>query len=142
MANMKFESKVTWTGEGVSSDAVSGKHTTRIDEPPVLGGKDSGPNPVELILQALGGCLVVLINAFAPAHGVVINRVAVDVEGDLDPDGFMGKSDVRPGFSAIRYVLHVDSDSNVDDVEALIRHAEKACPVKDTLTGVPVSRQG
>ena len=138
MANMIFKSEVKWTGEGVSSDAECGKHTIHIDEPPALGGKDTGANPVELLLSALGGCMVVLINAFAPAHDVIIKDVSVSVEGDLDPDGFMGKSDVRPGFSEIRYKLNIDSPSSKENVDALIEHAKSACPVKDTLSGVPV----
>lgn len=138
MANITFKSDVRWTGDGVSSDAQSGPHTIRIDEPEVLGGKNTGPNPVELLLSALGGCLVVLVNAFAPAHGVEVKDVRVDVEGDLDPDGFMGKSDVRPGFSEIRYKLEIDSPSPAEKIAALTAHVVKVCPVKDTLSGVPV----
>lgn len=138
MATITFKSDVNWTGDGVSADAQSGPHTLRIDEPEALGGKNTGPNPVELLLSALGGCLVVLSNAFAPAHGVEINGVSVDVEGDLDPDGFQGLSDVRPGFSEIRYKLNIDSPSPADKVAELIEHAVKACPVKDTLSGVPI----
>jgi uncharacterized OsmC-like protein len=138
MANITFKSDVKWTGQGVSCDAISGSHTIRIDEPPVLGGTDTGPNPVELLLSGLGGCLVVLVNAFAPAHGVEVTDVKVEVAGDIDPDGFMGKSDVRPGFSEIRYKLTIDSPSSAEKVAELKAHAIKACPVKDTLTGVPV----
>jgi uncharacterized OsmC-like protein len=138
MANTTFKSDIKWTGQGVSSDAISGVHTVRIDEPESLGGENSGPNPVELLLSALGGCLVVLVTAFAPAHGVEIRDVKVSVEGDLDPDGFLGKSDARPGFSEIRYNLQVDSPSPAAKVAQLIEQAEKACPVKDTLTGVPI----
>jgi uncharacterized OsmC-like protein len=138
MANITFKSDVKWTGQGVSCDAISGNHTIRIDEPPVLGGKDTGPNPVELLLSALGGCLVVLVNAFAPAHGVEVTDVKVEVAGDLDPDGFMGKSDARPGFSEIRYKLTIDSPSAAEKVAELTAHVLKSCPVKDTLTGVPM----
>ncbi len=140
MANVVFKSEVKWTGQGVQSDAQSGTHVIRIDEPESLGGANTGPNPVELILSALGGCLVVLVNAFAEAHGVVVDDVNVHVEGDLDPDGFMGKPGIRPGFSDIRYRLEVESKSNPASVAALIEHAEKACPVKDTLSGVSVTR--
>lgn len=138
MANITFKSDVKWTGQGVSCDAVSGAHTIRIDEPPALGGTDTGPNPVELLLSGLGGCLVVLVNAFAPTHGVEVTDVKVAVEGDLDPDGFMGKSDVRPGFGEIRYKLTIDSPSAAEKIAELTAHVLKACPVKDTLTGVPV----
>jgi len=138
MANIIFKSEVIWTGRGVASDAQSGTHTIRIDEPEALGGQDTGANPVELILSGLGGCLVVLVNAFAPAHGVEVRDVKVNVEGDLDPDGFLGKSDVRPGFSEIRYDLNIDSPSDKEKIKALREHVLKVCPVKDTLTGVPV----
>lgn len=140
MANMVFKSSVAWTGSGVACDAQSGKHSIRIDEPPVLGGADSGPNPVELLLSALGGCMVVLLNAFAPAHQVSISKLSVAVEGDLDPDGFMDRAAVRPGFSAIRYRVDIESPSPQEAIDALIAHAERACPVKDTLQGVPIER--
>jgi uncharacterized OsmC-like protein len=138
MPNMTFTSNVAWTGKGVASDASSGPNTIRIDEPEVLGGENSGQNPVELLLSALGGCLVVLVNAFAPAHNVEITDVNVSVEGDLDPDGFMGKSDARPGFSEIRYKLEIKSPSPAAQVQALREQAVKFCPVKDTLTGVSI----
>ncbi len=140
MANVVFKSEVKWTGQGVQSDAQSGPHVIRIDEPESLGGANTGPNPVELILSALGGCLVVLVNAFAEGHDVVVDDVKVQVEGDLDPDGFMGKPGIRPGFSAVRYRVEVESKSDPAAVAALIEHAEKSCPVKDTLGGVDVSR--
>lgn len=140
MANTVFKSDVKWTGTGVQCEAQTGDHVITIDEPASLGGNDTGPNPVELVLDALGGCLVVLTNAFAPTHGVEVKSVSAEIEGDLDPDGFMGKSDVRPGFSAIRYKLNIESDSDSDKLSELIEHVEQACPVKDTLKGVPITR--
>jgi len=138
MANITFKSNVKWTGQSVSSEAIAGSHALRIDEPEALGGEDTGPNPVELILSALGGCMVVLANAFAPAHGVEIRDVEVAVEGDLDPDGMFGNSNVRTGFSEIRFNLQIDSPSPSGKIGELVRHVIDACPVKDTLAGVPV----
>ena len=138
MDKMTFRSVVTWTGQGLSSDARSGPHTIRIDEPEDLGGANSGPSPVQLLLSALGGCLVALVNTFAPVHGVEVKDVRVDVRGDLDPNGVMGTSDVRPGFSQIHYNLKIDSPSPAEKIEELTNHVVKVCPVKDTLSGIPV----
>lgn len=138
MAKTTFKSEIKWTGRSVSSEAVAGSHALRIDEPEALGGEDTGPNPVELILSALGGCMVVLVNAFAPVHGVEVRDVTVDVEGDLDPDGMFGKSDVRTGFSEIRFDLKIDSPSPSEKIGDLSRHVIDVCPVKDTLAGVSV----
>lgn len=63
MADMVFRAQVV--GEGVRSVAnIRGKQIV-IDEPASLGGTDQGPNPVELVLAALGGCLNVLVASFA-----------------------------------------------------------------------------
>jgi uncharacterized OsmC-like protein len=130
---------VSWTGTSTQCDAVSGTHTVRIDEPPALGGTNTGMNPVELLLSSLGGCLIVLVHSFASTYEVDVKGVSVDVEGDLDPDGFMGRAPVRAGFSEIRYKVNVDSDSDPEKIAALIAHAENSCPIKDTLSGVPVN---
>ncbi|AKU25224.1 OsmC family protein [Anoxybacillus geothermalis] len=137
MPKLTFSSDVKWSGEGVRSVAdINGKQVI-IDEPPALGGTDQGPNPVELVLAALGGCINVLVSLFASHHGVELKGVQVHVEGDLDPDGFMEKADVRPGFLEIRYHIDIDSPSDPKNVQALIEHVERVCPVKDTLRGVP-----
>lgn len=138
MAREIFRSSVEWTGSGVKSIATSGKHQVAIDEPPSLGGTDEGPNPVELILAGLGGCLNVLLTAFAPRYDVEIESLTIRVEGDLDPDGFLEKAPVPFGFQEIRYEIDLASNSPREKIDQLIEHAERVCPVKDTLGGVPV----
>ncbi|TAN37291.1 MAG: hypothetical protein EPN23_06175 [Verrucomicrobia bacterium] len=92
MANMIFKSDVEWTGTGLQSDAV-----IRMDEPEALGGTDTGQNPVESILAALGGCMVVLVKAFVPAHQ------KLQVESASDP------ASVRD------LIAHVESSCPVKD---------------------------
>lgn len=139
MANVTFTSQVAWSKEGVLSTAdVQGKKFD-IDEPTHLGGTDQAPNPVEYLLGSLGGCINVLVVTFAEQFSVDVQDVQVHIEGDLDPDGFLGKNpNVRPGYEEIRYQIDIDSPSPKEKVQALIDHVEKVCPVKDTLQGTRV----
>lgn len=139
MPKVTMSAQVSWSGEGVRSIASIRKHQVTIDEPKSLGGTDKGPNPVELILAALGGCLNVLLASLAPRHEVELRGVQIDVEGDLDPDGYMERNpNVRTGLQEVRYRVTVDSPSDPEKVQALIEHAERLCPVKDTLSGVTI----
>lgn len=139
MATETFQSDVKWTGEGVLSIADIGGKEVIIDEPPSLGGTDKGPNPVEYVLAALGGCINVLVTTFAKSFDVEIKDVQVHIEGDLDPDGFLGKNpNVRPGYEEIRYRVELDSPSPQEKINALLEHVDKICPVKDTLEGTRV----
>ena len=139
MAKTMLSTDVEWVQHGVQSRAQVRQHQMTIDEPVTWGGADQGANPVELVLAGLGGCLNVLLASFAPLHEVVLSHVVIHVEGDLDPDGFMGVNPaVRSGFLEIRYTITIDSPSPQDRVAALVEHAERMCPVKDTLGGVAI----
>src|SRR5690625_4524222 len=139
MATVTFQSDVKWTGEGVLSIADIGGKEVLIDEPPSLGGTDKGPNPVEYILAALGGCINVLVTSFADNFEVEVKDVQVHIEGDLDPDGFLGKNpNVRPGYEEIRYRIELDSPSPQENIDALLKDVDEICPVKDTLQGTRV----
>ena|SRR5690625_840084 len=139
MATVTFQSDVKWTGEGVLSIADIGGKEVIIDEPPSLGGTDKGPNPVEYILAALGGCINVLVTTFAEKYDVKVKDVHVKIEGDLDPDGFLGNNpNVRPGYEEIRYRVELESPSPQENIDALLKHVDEICPVKDTLQGTRV----
>lgn len=139
MAKTTFQSDVKWSGEGVLSIADIGGKEVIIDEPASLGGTDKGPNPVEYILAALGGCINVLVTSFAGKFEVEVKDVQVHIEGDLDPDGFLGKNpNVRTGYEEIRYRVELDSPSPQENIDALLKHVDEICPVKDTLQGTRV----
>ena len=139
MATTTFNANVTWSGESVLSVAETNGKEFIIDEPTSLGGTDKGPNPVEYILGALGGCINVLVITFAEKFDVEVKDVKVKIDGDLDPDGFQGKNPyARPGYEEIRYTVDIDSPSAPENIEALLAHVDKFCPVKDTLQGTIV----
>ncbi|RHX88504.1 OsmC family protein [Leptospira stimsonii] len=138
MAKELFYSDAKWSREGVKILLESRGHRWVVDEPESLGGKDEAANPVEYVLRGLASCLGVLISAFSPAFQVELKDFRVHVEGDLDPDGFLGKAPVRTGFQEIRYTIEVESDSPRENQDRLLEHIQKICPVKDTLQGVSV----
>lgn len=104
-----------------------------IDEPKSLGGTDTGMNPVETLLASLGACQSIVARVYASKFDVVLEDFRVDVEGDLDLDGFFNRSEVRPGYSDIRYTFYIKTPSPVEKVEAFVEFLESKCPVGDTI---------
>lgn len=132
MAKEVFKSTVHLQ-KGLQVIAKSRNFEITIDEPIELGGTDTGMNPVELVLGALGACQAIVARSFARMHKIEFSNFWIEVEGDLDPDGFMQKADVRKGFSDIRYNIHIETDAPREKVEKFIEFVEDTCPVGDTI---------
>ncbi|MFE4712607.1 MULTISPECIES: OsmC family protein [unclassified Paenibacillus] len=104
-----------------------------IDEPQSLGGTDTGMNPVEALLASLGACQSIVARVYAPKFEVELEDFRVEVEGDLDLDGFFNRSEVRPGYSDIRYTFYIKSSSPAERIEQFVQFLESKCPVGDSL---------
>ena len=120
--------------EGLQVETDSRGFKILMDEPEDLGGTNAGMNPVEAVLCALGACQTIVASAFAPAHDFTFEEFHVELEGDLDPDGFLGLADVRKGFQEIRFVMHFKTNEPKEKVEAFSKFIEKTCPVGDCLS--------
>ena len=106
-----------------------------LDEPPVLCGRNIGPNPVEYLLAALSGCLTTSLVAHAAARGIVIKGIRSRYEGDVDLRGFLGLSEAVPvGFQGIRVYFTIDAAIPDEQKEELVRMAQKYSPVFNTIT--------
>lgn len=108
-------------------------HKVIVDEPANLGGTDQGMNPVELLLSSLGACQSIVARTYAEKFEVDLQNFWVELEGDIDMDGFLGKSDVRPGFSDIRYTFHIETNAPEEKIQAYKEFIEAHCPVGDTI---------
>ena len=109
------------------------------DEPPVLLGKNEGPNPVEFILHGLAGCMTTTMVLHAAAHGIAIDSVETKLSGDWDAQGFLGLDPtVRNGYKEIHIDFKIEGDLTEAQREQLITFAKKS-PVFDIVShGVPV----
>ncbi|MGA3290120.1 MAG: OsmC family protein [Candidatus Bathyarchaeia archaeon] len=114
-------------------------HSLEIDEPKELGGSDKGPNPVELILAALGGCQQIILRFYGKKLGVDIQAVETTVEGELDLGAFLGVPDVKLGFQKITATTKLKAKGDPEKIKELLKIAEERCPVLYVLKNdVPV----
>lgn len=105
-----------------------------LDEPVELGGTDTGMNPVEALLCALGSCETIVAAAFAKANDIAFDELWFELEGDLDPDGFLhGKPGVRNGFQEVRVVMHIKTDAPAEKVQKFQQFIQSRCPVGDVI---------
>ncbi|MCU6709271.1 OsmC family protein [Paenibacillus sp. J5C_2022] len=119
--------------QGLVVKAGSRGFQVTLDEPKSLGGTDTGMNPVEMVLCALGACQAIVARVYAKKFDIQLNSFRVELEGDLDTDGFMNKSDVRRGYSDIRYNIVIQTDADREQVEKFVDFIEQTCPVGDTI---------
>jgi len=103
-----------------------------VDEPPVLGGTDRAPNPVEYALAALATCQEITYRLHAAALGIPLNDVSVSLQGDIDLRGFFAVDHgVRPGFKEIRGTVRFDSPATAEQLQQLKCVVDAHCPVLD-----------
>lgn len=125
------------TARSVEGLRVEGKARglrTMFDEPEDLGGTNEGMNPIEMMLNSLGACQVITAKLIAQDFDVKIDEMWVEIEGDVDLDGFRGVPGVKSGLTEIRFQMNFVTDSPEANVRKLAAEVERRCPVGATLT--------
>ena len=134
---MKTTAKATTVKnpEGLKTTTSVREFDVVCDEPKESGGTNLGMNPVELLLASLGSCMTIAAFYLAPGEGIKVDAFSVELEGDVDPGGFMGLNpNVRNGFSEIRITPHISCDAPEDKARAFVELVASRCPVHDTLS--------
>jgi len=133
VAETRWNARVDWKG-GFRSEAKIRDFAPLVsDEPDALGGTDSGPNPVEQVLAALGNCLAVGYAANATAAGIELKDLSIEVEGELDLHTFLGLRPGNAGYDNISVKVTIDSDAPAEAIEALHKKVTETSPVGHTL---------
>lgn len=129
-----FKASTQWEEDVRCSATVRDFAPMIIDEPPELGGQNAGPNPVELVLAALGTCQEIMYSAYASVMGIELKSVKVDIKGKLDLKGLFGlDKSVPAGYTSISFVANIESSADEESIRKLIETVESHCPVMDTL---------
>jgi uncharacterized OsmC-like protein len=118
---VEFRVRTEWKGQtrsrtAVESYTIGGQEVHRsftidADEPFELLGRNTAPNPQELLMSALNACITVGYVAGASVKGIALEKVEVETSGSLDLRGFLGiDPTVKPGYDTIRYVVRIKGD--------------------------------
>ena len=152
-ASFKFRIRNQWEDASRSSSTIDTLYGTgqeishqqqfvlEADEPPVLLGKDTAPNPGEYLLHALAGCLTTAMVVHAAARGIEIQEVESSLEGDVDVRGFLGIDEtIRKGFQGIRVNFKIKADVPDEQLQEICQLGPTYSPVFESVTiGVPVT---
>lgn len=128
-----------WTGGFRSEMEVRQFDPIVMDEPPSLGGTDTGANPMEYLLSALIGCETVVFAIVAQERGFTYSDVKFDLQGSLDLRGLEGVEGVRPYFEKITGTIQVTTTESQDKLAEIAQEAERRCPVYTTLEAADVA---
>lgn len=129
---------VTTVGEG-----VTGRHQTSATE---FWTGESGsldvpaqPNPLELLLGSLTGCMNVILQMVAAEKGWTEVSATYSAKGSLDPRGMMGDPDVAPYFARVQLCVHLNGVSR-DDLDFVRHEIGRRCPVHRLFerAGIPI----
>lgn len=119
---------VVESGNGPYAQYVTaGRHVFGADEPESLGGKDTGPDPYELLLAGLGACTAMTIRMYAARKKMPLVRVEVRLRHLQRASS--GK-DVKDKFE--RIVTLIGDALTSEQRQSLVEIAER-CPVSKTL---------
>ena len=125
MPAMTFE--IETHGEG-----ATGRHRTKAAEfwsvEQRMGGSPEKPNPLELLLGSLTGCMNVVLQMISQEKGWSNVNAHFEAKGELDPRGLMGDPGVPPYFHTVTLKVAV---SGIPSTELDLIRAEvgRRCPV-------------
>ena len=111
-------------------------YTMVFDFPPEFSGEGKGPTVCEACMSSLGACITQTIVAHATARGINIDSVTIDLEGNVDLQGFTGLStDTRPGAQGFQLNVNIKSSTaSKEQISQLYEIGKRYSPAFDTLT--------
>jgi len=117
-----------------SQTISAGPHLLRGDEPVDAGGSDTGPNPYELLLAALGSCASITVRMYADRKQWPLEGVHVELSYGATHADDAAACDTETGIiTGIEMELSFVGDLSEQQLQRLLEIANK-CPVHRTLT--------
>ena len=105
---------------------------------PAVGGDDDLPCSGDIFLASLAACQEITIRLVAAAMGLELLRLDLRVEGEWDVRGTLAVDrEVPVGYSAIRIIADIDTDAPQDQIDRLLKSAQRYCVVGATLHTSP-----
>ena len=116
-------------------NAISiGPHRLLADEPVAAGGEDSGPNPYDFLLAALGACKSMTMRLYADRKSFPLERATVSLEHSKIHAQDCAECETREGMlDQIDVAIALEGQLDPEQRVRILEIADR-CPVHRTLT--------
>ena len=130
-------------GAGLTAQVEEGPWSFAVGMSEKYGGAGDAPNPGVYGRGALGACLAIGYRMWSARMGVPIDSLIIEVHATYDVRGELGvRDDVPPGYTHIRYVVHIRSSASETEVMRLLDTADRYSSWRDDLArSVPMERE-
>ena len=103
-------------GFGMGGERVARRFSIDIDEPCELGGTNQFANPQEHLLAALNACIMVGYVAQCAVHGITLESVKIETDGEIDLRGFLGIDPAVPaGYESLSYTVRIKGSGTKEE---------------------------
>ena len=125
---------VAESGRGrLGQTIASGRHVLSADEPLAAGGEDSGPNPYDLLLSALGACTAMTLRLYAGRKQWPLEHVSVTLRHEKIHAQDCADCETKEGkIDRIERDIQMTGPLDAEQRARLLEIADK-CPVHRTL---------
>ncbi len=126
---------VTERDHSFALDVHSDDHHWISDEPTRVGGRNSGPDPYEQLLAALGTCTAMTLRMYAERKKLALDDVSVTLEHEREHNADCAACEDTPQrIDVITRTVTLTGDLDDATRQRLLEIADK-CPVHKTLEG-------
>lgn len=125
---------VSGSAAGFAQEIRVGRHRLAADEPAAAGGTDTGPNPYDLLLAALGTCTSMTVSMYARRKGWPLESVTVRLRHSKVHAKDCASCEQKEGMlDLIQREVHL-AGALEDAQRARLLEIANKCPVHRTLT--------
>ena len=129
--HVRVEEKDHKFSQHVNSDS----HYWLADEPTAVGGKNSGPDPYEHLLAALGTCTSMTLRMYADHKSIPLEHVVVELQHSRDHyKDCEGCEESSMKIEVLQRIVTLRGDLSNEQRQRLLEIADR-CPVHRTLHG-------
>lgn len=123
---MKLEVTAKNVGPTVFSADIRG-YEVKADAPESVGGTGTAPCPPEILLTALAECFGIVAALHCKQRGIPYEGMTVTVSAES------AEEDGEEYWTNFKLHVHFPEKLPDDRLEAIMRHAKKACSVRGTI---------
>lgn len=128
--------------ERLAGELTGDGWSVRVDASKQEGGDEREPSPGFYQRGSVAACLAMDVVIRAAAHGIPVGNVEVEVQADIDAQGEFGLADITPGYTALRYIVTIESSAPEDEVMRLVDEVDRISHMLSVVRDpVPVSHE-